>query len=985
MFFSLDCSKVEKVTLFAQSRMGELADTVGSLRFPTESGYGVDRHNTYEHPLSEGGMHSSSSDEKISWLSSSDDEIKGKTLAFGRGGRGLMSVSAVSTGQGKDIANERKRKTRRVWGSHGGAQVANSGESDRKSTVRRQIERSDRQRIDRPMFHRSGHVVGEDFLLLSAVDEADAYTAVGVELMHLLRFISVNTIAVRKICKKHDRLLANRMLGGYYHRKRMQLGKSTARDCQGVTQGKQRTGGMAEKQKQRGDSTEVNLPLLGRNFSGAIIDRSHSNSKDKLIGVLDTKVQDLTQSSTIQMISSSLALALSEYEVSQCRADALSRIDSIPQRRGRACTHDSVNSNEGAGIGTMTCNPFSQSSQFLSPKRMREAIVRGMRLEVGSGDLIEDGVSPSTPPDLSLTRLQFVVVSVYGLQEAARKKRNYFEEFLSRSGMTFTGHNVVGGGLDGCSRETLDFLVRYNPDSALLIDSNTMQRCLQMDRPQGSIQSIMTSSLAAVMTPISPFRYHRDFIGFDVILNALTILPRHHDFDNNFSTSFMENCTWHRSVKGDGDYTIQHSTLLLNLSSMFLYTMNYYIISPSAPSYCLLLGYRPAYSAIVIGTASVASLLSAITHAFWISKDGAANKLSGGPSYFRIPLFMSALGAFTGNILYARALKCNSMALALGGRFLVGFGSAEVLNRHLISKFVPSTRIVVETAGLVKSSMIGTFIGPFIGTLFLIPDSRSRPSSGIAEIGDSNASAPGYTMAILWAVHMFCLLFFFQVTDKQNISHNDTSGTMLNGNKNISDDDQHRKSEGHTEDFNSDTSSVSGCIGAVDPTTSESLLHMASSDITESNLNAAFSVGQMKHGLSSLREMACKQIKESTSKKRTFQKRSFKHRMGRLKRIIFHNVALPVTMSILALTKIAHEIIFSSSPIITHQYFQWNSALTGLLLIIFGALTMPINLFVSSLSSHHFDDRSIMKVRADMIISKDLSFFTWTLSYFVLN
>ena len=59
--------------------------------------------------------------------------------------------------------------------------------------------------------------MGEDLLLLSAVDEADGFTAVGVELMHVLRYICVNLIAVRKICRKHDQLLMNRMLGGYYH------------------------------------------------------------------------------------------------------------------------------------------------------------------------------------------------------------------------------------------------------------------------------------------------------------------------------------------------------------------------------------------------------------------------------------------------------------------------------------------------------------------------------------------------------------------------------------------------------------------------------------------------------------------------------------------------------------------------------------------------------------------------------------------------
>ena len=35
--------------------------------------------------------------------------------------------------------------------------------------------------------------------------------------MHLLKYVSVNIIAARKICQRHDRLLSNRMLGGFYN------------------------------------------------------------------------------------------------------------------------------------------------------------------------------------------------------------------------------------------------------------------------------------------------------------------------------------------------------------------------------------------------------------------------------------------------------------------------------------------------------------------------------------------------------------------------------------------------------------------------------------------------------------------------------------------------------------------------------------------------------------------------------------------------
>ena len=72
-------------------------------------------------------------------------------------------------------------------------------------SAKRHLDHFEKLRRNRPIFQRSGNVMGEDLLLLSAVDEADGYTAVGVELMHVLRFICVNLLAVRKLCRKHGK------------------------------------------------------------------------------------------------------------------------------------------------------------------------------------------------------------------------------------------------------------------------------------------------------------------------------------------------------------------------------------------------------------------------------------------------------------------------------------------------------------------------------------------------------------------------------------------------------------------------------------------------------------------------------------------------------------------------------------------------------------------------------------------------------------
>jgi hypothetical protein len=66
-------------------------------------------------------------------------------------------------------------------------------------SAKKHLDHFEKLRRNRPIFQRSGYVMGEDLLLLSAVDEADGFTAVGVELMHVLRFICVNLIAVRSV------------------------------------------------------------------------------------------------------------------------------------------------------------------------------------------------------------------------------------------------------------------------------------------------------------------------------------------------------------------------------------------------------------------------------------------------------------------------------------------------------------------------------------------------------------------------------------------------------------------------------------------------------------------------------------------------------------------------------------------------------------------------------------------------------------------
>ena len=165
------------------------------------------------------------------------------------------------------------------------------------------------------------------------------------------------------------------------------------------------------------------------------------------VGLYDRKIQKLANSRTVQVISSCLALALSEYEVARLRANALTKLNSGAETPKRSGGNDMSSKRAAQEVGT---------DASIQP--------------VCTDDEQCDG-PPSTTSSVSLARLRFTVTSIFALGEAARYKTHHFYTYLSRSMLTFTGRPIVGEGLDGCSRATLDFLVSFNPDAALLFDT----------------------------------------------------------------------------------------------------------------------------------------------------------------------------------------------------------------------------------------------------------------------------------------------------------------------------------------------------------------------------------------------------------------------------------------------------------------------------------------------------------------------------------
>lgn len=128
-------------------------------------------------------------------------------------------------------------------------------------------------------------------------------------------------------------------------------------------------------------------------------------------------------------------------------------------------------------------------------------------------------------------------------------------------------------------------------------------------------------------------------------------------------------------------------------------------------------------------------------------------------------------------------MSYESMTMALVGRILVGFGSAEVVNRQLISACV-SFRYMTEASALfVAAGASGMSIGPLVAAILDILSGRDTdvdlwlpflPSGGIIY---NHVTSPGFLMAGLWFLQMVVLALLFHEPLRVNAKKNNNTRT----------------------------------------------------------------------------------------------------------------------------------------------------------------------------------------------------------------
>jgi len=518
----------------------------------------------------------------------------------------------------------------------------------------------------------------------SPEDQAcEAYARVGVELLHLLRFICINATGIHKILKKYEK------------------------------------------------TVYAVLNEISPNFEDDVLE---TTALQQLKHALDTTTA-ATRATPILKGRKATAVT--------------------PRTTLRHRTHKRQPTQPDFTTGTTTMSfhkngPGSHLQELANSASIAAIHASlGLALQQQMEYELQQKLQQREPSD-SLLRFHFVMASIETLRHSADLVNSPFSNFLSRKAMIATGANL--GGMEASTLEQLRRLLMFEPDIILNLPYEDLldwyrTTIFEDDRDAGFGISIRISDPVAVMSEQkSRAAGHRRKQSHLESMHTMSAFPS--------------------GVSG-GDKAwggVDSKTLTINLLSTLLYTVNYYIVAPNANRYAVLLGQDGAYGATLIGASSFAALFAAFVYSFWYTK-----------ASFRSALIFSSLCALIGNLLYALAISYESMSMALWGRILCGFGSAEVVNRQLISTCVSFERLTRASAFFVAVGAAGMSIGPLLGSIFDMISGRDSevdldmpfmPAGGIVF---DHVTLPGFFMAGLWMLQMCLLLIFFLEPERINV------------------------------------------------------------------------------------------------------------------------------------------------------------------------------------------------------------------------
>ena len=460
---------------------------------------------------------------------------------------------------------------------------------------------------------------------------------------------------------------------------------------------------------------------------------------------------------------------------------------------------------------------------------------------------------------LKLFRFQSIIQASYELRKKSEVIHQPFREYLSRKAMISTGSSL--GGIEGHAMSAMNEVLDFRPSAMITSSMEELDQMWTRWIPQYQSWKDDRSIYQG-----SPFALK------SAILYAMEALEKA-EIDwyelNQRGTLLSE------SEKAWGG--IDTPSMILNLMSILLYTINYYIIAPTANHYATVLGADGAYGATLIGTSSLSAIIAAVLYSFWYTKTS-----------FKSALIFSTICPLCGNMIYGLAISYDSMVMAITGRFLCGFGSAEVINRQLISTCVSFSQITRASAYFVTAGAMGMSIGPLIAAI--LDDTAGRdflvdlhlPFTPAGGIIFNSITSPGFFMATLWFLELLFLLVAFSEPERINGTDKDS-----------------KTNDQYTER----SSLLKADYGSMNERTST---------VSEENSDS-----------DSVSEPFRPHMKN--------QVKGFWGKAVSVCSLILVNKGLPVTLLVFCYIELADEVLISSCSMIVRRYFNQNASTAGYL------------------------------------------------------
>eukprot|EP00980_Cylindrotheca_fusiformis_P011284 scaffold2597_cov116-Cylindrotheca_fusiformis.AAC.12 len=521
------------------------------------------------------------------------------------------------------------------------------------------------------------------------------------------------------------------------------------------------------------------------------------------------------------------------------------------------------------------------------------------------------GIETMSETNLAFYRFQCIMDCANSIRLYAEILQRPFWNFLSQASMIGTSMNF--GGMDQAGNDAMKWLMRLKPDELLTMDENQL-RTIWHRWSSGPANNIRVMKDAVPRMPNRELHTIRE----ESTGSILEADPAGTAADGGIMIP-------PQPERGPYWGGVNWISMALNLLSKLLYTVNYYIIAPTANHYAIALGLDGAFGATLIGASSVSAFFGAFLFSFWYTK-----------STFKSALLFSAVCPVIGNALYALAISCNSMRMAIIGRILVGFGSAEVVNRQLISACVGFDGMTKASALFVTADAIGMSIGPLLAGILAVASGRNMdvhldlPFLPVGGIIFNHVTSPGFVMGALWLIELLALMIFFHEPERTN-----ESDTLSDWSSASDDDDIEDAEKAQTEKDKLTTDKP--VYGSV-PTDENAVAQ-----------EPPLFMADLKYTID----------------------------------LIFQNTGLPLTVLLFGYIEMTCEVLISSCSMVIRRYFDWHGSVAGFLIASLGALVLPAH-FVVEKASHYFSERTILFRSLLFVFCSFLGMFNWSGLYYDL-